>query len=131
MTAILRDCAGRVPAIILHSFSEGSKVFESGLAAGAYFSFSGMITFGNWRPRFPLGEVPRDRMLIETDAPYLAPVPHRGYRNEPAFVREVAQGLARCRGTTLEEIAGQTTANARRVLGLRLETTLATGEGTA
>ena len=66
----------------------------------------------------------RDRLLIETDAPYLAPVPHRGARNEPAFVREVAAALARARGEAVEATGVRTTDNARRLFGSRLTTTL-------
>src|SRR2546425_13208369 len=64
------------------------------MSVGAYFSFSGMITFKNWNPAVRPSDCPTDRLLVETDAPYLAPVPHRGHRNEPAFVREVAAALA-------------------------------------
>lgn len=104
-------------ALILHSFSGSQLLFEAGLAAGAYFSFSGMITFKNWMGADILRRCPADRLLVETDAPYLAPVPHRGRRNEPAFVREVAAALAQVRGVPLEEIERQTTENAHRVFG--------------
>src|SRR2546427_12279193 len=80
---------------------------------GAYFSFSGMITFRNWGAAVALTDYPPDRLLVETDAPYLAPVPHRGMRNEPAFVREVAVALARMRGEALDTLGQRTTENAR------------------
>ena len=67
---------------------------------------------------------PPDRLLVETDAPYLAPVPHRGQRNEPAFVRDVALALANARGVVLEEIVRQTTENAQRVFGARVAAVL-------
>jgi TatD DNase family protein len=92
--------------------------------AGAYFSFSGMITFRSWAMADRLGAVPADRLLVETDSPFLAPVPHRGRRNEPAFVREVAAALARARGESVEQVAKVTTANAGRAFGARLGTTL-------
>jgi TatD DNase family protein len=114
VAALLRDARATV---VLHSFSSGPKVFEAGLAAAAYFSFSGMITFKSWTATAFLAACPPDRLLVETDAPFLAPVPHRGARNEPAFVREVAVALARARGTTFDDIAQQTTDNARRVFG--------------
>jgi TatD DNase family protein len=121
----------RLPAVVLHSFSGGDDLFRAGMQIGAYFSFSGMITFKSWsRPRY-LTDCPADRLLVETDAPFLAPVPHRGHRNEPAYVREVAASLARARGEPLADLVRRTAANARRVFGSRLETTLAPGEDAA
>jgi TatD DNase family protein len=124
MARLVREWGGRVPALILHSFSGGRAIFEAGMAVGAYFSFSGMITFKNWSPAIPLTDYPSDRLLVETDAPYLAPAPHRGTRNEPAFVRHTAERLAAARGESLETLAATTTANARRVFGARLSLTL-------
>ena len=120
LCAALRAWAPRLTAIVLHSFSAGPAAFDVGLAVGAYFSFSGMITFKNWSGADYLRACPPERLLVETDAPYLAPVPHRGKRNEPAFVRDVAAALARVRSVSAEEIANQTTANAQRVFGGRL-----------
>jgi TatD DNase family protein len=117
LSAALRAWGPRLSGIILHSFSAGPAAFDAGLAVGAYFSFSGMITFKNWSGADHLRACPPERLLIETDAPYLAPVPHRGKRNEPAFVREVAAALARARGVSADEIAHQTTENAHRVFG--------------
>jgi TatD DNase family protein len=110
--------------VVLHSFSSGPDVFEAGIAIAAYFSFSGMITFKNWTMTDRLTACPPDRLLVETDGPYLAPVPHRGKRNEPAFVRAVAEALARARGESVESIEQRTTDNARRLFGARLATTL-------
>jgi len=110
--------------VVLHSFSSGTAVFEAGMDVGAYFSFSGMITFKNWTLADRLAACPADRLLIETDAPYLAPVPYRGRRNEPAFVREVAAALARARGETLQALGQRTTENAVRFFGPRLTTIL-------
>lgn len=121
IAALLRDTRATV---VLHSFSSGPGVFEAGLAAAAYFSFSGMITFKSWTAMQQLTACPPDRLLIETDAPYLAPVPHRGRRNEPAFVREVALALARARGVELDDIMHQTTVNAQRVFGPRVAAAL-------
>jgi len=115
--------AARV-AVVLHSFSSGPSVFEAGMAIGAYFSFSGMITFKNWTMTDRLTACPPDRLLVETDAPYLAPVPHRGTRNEPAFVRDVAAALARIRGEALDTLGQRSTENARRLFGSRLAATL-------
>ncbi|MGQ0704329.1 MAG: TatD family hydrolase, partial [Gemmatimonadales bacterium] len=87
---------------------------------GHYFSFSGMVTFRNWQSDEAIRRVSADRLLIETDAPYLAPVPHRGKRNEPAFVIEVARRIAAVRGVPFEEVERQTTENAIRLFGPRL-----------
>jgi TatD DNase family protein len=116
--------AGVRATVVLHSFSSGRAVFEAGMAIDAYFSFSGLITFRNWSPAVPLTAYPPDRLLVETDAPYLAPAPHRGRRNEPAFAGAVAAALARARGESLATLGVQTTDNARRVFGDRLATTL-------
>ncbi len=120
--------AGTRATVVLHSFNAGPKVFEAGLAIGAYFSFSGMITFKNWSGLDRLTACPPDRLLVETDAPYLAPVPHRGRRNEPAFVREVALTMAQVRGEAVEEAVRRTTANAQRVFGAALATPLEAAE---
>jgi TatD DNase family protein len=128
VAALLRDARATV---VLHSFSSGPKVFEAGLAAGAYFSFSGMITFKTWTGAERLTACPLERLLVETDAPYLAPVPHRGRRNEPAFVCEVALALARARGAALDDIVEQTTANARRIFGAGVAAALPRIDGTS
>ncbi len=117
LAALVREWGERVPALVLHSFSAGPSVFDAGLQVGAYFSFSGMVTFRSWKQTDCVSACPADRLLVETDAPYLAPVPHRGRRNEPAFVREVAQALAGARGEPYDAVVRQTTANARRVFG--------------
>ena len=97
---------------ILHCFSSGAELARRGLALGGYVSFSGILTFKNAEEiREVAGFVPLDRLLVETDAPYLAPVPHRGRSNEPSFVRHTAERLAELRGMSLEEMADQTTAN--------------------
>jgi len=124
MTSMLRALAGRPPVVVLHSFSSGDAVWDAGLRIGAYFSFSGMITFKNWKRTDRLSDCPTDRLLLETDSPYLAPVPHRGKRNEPGFVREVAQRAAEIRGEDPARLAQRTTDNARRCFGARLDATL-------
>ena len=121
VAALLR---GADTPVMLHSFSSGPGVFEAGMAIAAYFSFSGMITFKSWSMTDPLTTCPPDRLLVETDGPYLAPVPHRGKRNEPAFVRFVAEALARARGEPVESIGQRTTDNACRLFGARLARTL-------
>jgi TatD DNase family protein len=124
VAALVRRWAHRVPAVVLHSFASAVELFTAGMDVGAYFSFSGMITFKNWRPEVPLSAIPSDRLLVETDAPYLAPVPHRGGRNEPAFVREVALALARARQIEPAALWPQLAANARGAFGERLATVL-------
>jgi TatD DNase family protein len=103
---------------VLHSFSSGSGLLRAGLVLRHYVSFSGMVTFKNWRLDDAIRETPLDRLLLETDAPYLAPVPHRGKRNEPAFVRQVAERVAAVRGLPVEELIAITGENARRVFQL-------------
>jgi len=124
MAAMLRTWGDRLPAVVLHSFSSGDAVWEAGMGVGAYFSFSGMITFKNWTMTDRLTGCPPARLLVETDAPYLAPVPHRGKRNEPAYVGEVAARAAALCGESLDALAQRTTANARACFGARLETVL-------
>lgn len=118
VAAILRNHPG-TPAI-LHSWSSGETLLAAGLALGHYFSFSGMVTFRSWAGIDALRRIPRDRLLVETDAPYLAPVPHRGKRNEPALVRVVAERIAEVLGTSRDEVERMTTENAVRVFGERV-----------
>jgi TatD DNase family protein len=124
MAAILRGAGTQAPVVVLHSFSSGGAVWDAGLAVDAYFSFSGMITFKNWALSGRLADCPSARLLIETDAPYLAPVPHRGKRNEPAFVLDIAVRAAALRGEPVDLLAQRTTENARRCFGPRLDTSL-------
>ena len=106
--------------VVMHSYSSGPALLEAAVGLGHYVSLSGMVTFKSWRLDGPLRAVPLDRLLVETDAPYLAPVPHRGHRNEPAFVAQTARRLALVMGTTDDEIARRTTENAARVFGRRV-----------
>lgn len=106
---------------ILHSYTENLDVARKFVAAGYYISFSGIVTF---KSADMLREAARgldpDRVLIETDTPYLAPVPYRGRDNEPAYVIKVAELLAGLWGTPLETVAEKTTANFERVFGVKL-----------
>lgn len=114
--AILREemAKGAFPAI-LHCFTAGPDLARIGVELGLYVSFSGILTFKTSEDlRRIAADVPLDRLLVETDAPYLAPVPFRGKQNQPAYVVETAKVLAEVRGMSLEEMAGITTANARR-----------------
>ncbi|MDH3271205.1 MAG: TatD family hydrolase [Gemmatimonadota bacterium] len=112
--------AGMPPRTIgvLHCFTGGAQAFERAMEAGWYVSFSGIASFRSFEPIDLLREVPENRLLIETDSPYLAPVPHRGRRNEPANVAHVAAAVAAHLGCALDELASRTTANARRFYGV-------------
>lgn len=104
---------------VIHAFCGSAETARACLDLGMYLSFGGMVTFKkNESHRQVAASIPLDRMLVETDAPYLAPTPFRGKRNEPAHVRLTAACLAEARGVTKEEIAAATTANARRLFRL-------------
>jgi TatD DNase family protein len=109
---------------ILHSFSSGDALLETALDLGHFVSFSGMITFRNWGRDAAVRRVPHEALLVETDGPYLAPVPHRGQRNEPAFVALVADRLAAVIGCDAAEARRLTTRNAQRAFGSRLAANL-------
>jgi len=110
---ILEEEAGKGAfPFVLHCFSAAAELAERGLALGGYVSFSGIVTFNNAAVvRAVAKSVPLNRILVETDAPYLAPVPNRGKRNEPAFVALTAARLAEIKGVTPQEIAATTTDN--------------------
>ncbi|WP_334110355.1 TatD family hydrolase [Thermodesulfitimonas autotrophica] len=124
-----REALGEVYAIlrreavglsgVMHCFSGGWEEARRFLALGFYLSVAGPVTFaGARRPVEVVRQMPIERLLLETDAPYLAPVPHRGKRNEPAYLVHTAQKVAEIRGISLEELAAATTANAARLFGL-------------
>lgn len=97
---------------IMHCFTENLEVAEQALALNFHISFSGIVTFkGATQVKEVARAIPLDRILVETDAPYLTPVPHRGKTNQPAYVKHVAEEIARLKGVEYEEIARQTTAN--------------------
>lgn len=113
IAAILEEERGQGAfPFILHCFSSGRRLAETGVALGGYVSFSGILTFKNSDElRSIAASVPRDRLLVETDAPYLAPVPFRGKRNEPAYVVDTARVLADTIGVDQEQITRITTDN--------------------
>ncbi len=119
--AMIREHGASVKAV-LHCFASGADLLDEGLAAGWYVSFSGLVSFKNYTNADLVRRVPLERMLIETDSPYLAPVPERGKRNEPAFVVHVAAAVARIREQTVEDIAAATTANAHAFYAIRSRT---------
>jgi TatD DNase family protein len=103
---------------IMHCFSEGPKEAEQALALGFHLAFGGVVTFPKaLNVQEAARTAPADRILVETDAPYLAPVPKRGKRNEPAYMVETARKLAALRGVSEEQIAAATTANFERLCG--------------
>jgi TatD DNase family protein len=105
---------------VLHCFTGTHAVAERALESGWFVSFSGIVTFKKWDDLALLRLVPDDRLLVESDSPYLAPVPLRGKRNEPSFVPRTIERLAAVRDSTAEHIATVTAANARRLFGLAM-----------
>ncbi len=117
MASILRDEMERGPfKAVLHCFTSSAALAETGLELGLSISFSGVVTFKNSDDLRAIARaVPLDRMLVETDAPFLAPVPHRGRRNEPAFVVDTARVLAELKGLDPAAFAEATSRNAERL----------------
>jgi TatD DNase family protein len=103
---------------VLHCYTGSHELAQAALDVGWYVSFSGIVTFKRWDDEPLLRLVPDDRLLAESDAPYLAPVPHRGKRNEPAWVSFTVARLAAARGVEAVEVGRQVTDNARRLFGL-------------
>jgi TatD DNase family protein len=122
---------GRFDAV-LHCFSSGEKLARAGVELGLYVSFSGILTFRNSEDiRRIAAAVPHERLLVETDAPYLAPVPHRGKTNEPAFVAHTAHVLADVIGMTDQDVATLTTANFYRLFSKAAAADAASGQALA
>lgn len=116
---IMREEGADTVGGVMHCFTESTAVAEQALALGFMISFSGIVTFKNAAAlRDTARQVPDDRLLIETDSPYLAPVPHRGKTNEPSFVPHVAACLAELRGTTAQRIGEITTSNFFRLFNM-------------
>lgn len=116
--AFLREAATDGVVGVLHCFTGSPDLAAAAVAAGWFVSFSGMVTFKKWDNGAALAAVPLDRLLAESDAPYLAPAPHRGKRNEPAWVARTVERLAELRGVDVDEFGAQTAANARRLFRL-------------
>lgn len=115
--ALIQEYSGRVVGV-LHCYSGGPELLQAGLAAGWYVSFSGLVTFKKFRDQDVVCAVPGDRLLLETDSPYLAPVPKRGRRNEPSFLEHTVRRVAEIRGEEPEKVAEMTFVNACRFYGL-------------
>ncbi len=112
----LREYKAEQAGGVMHCFAEDWEVAKQALDIGFYISFSGIVTFKSAKEvQEAARQVPLDRLLVETDAPYLAPVPFRGKTNEPAYVRHTAEHVANIRGITLEELAEATTENFYRL----------------
>jgi TatD DNase family protein len=119
--AILREEGAEAVGGVFHCFTESQAVAEAALAMGFHLSFSGILTFRNAREIQDVARwAPLDRILVETDSPYLAPVPHRGQVNEPAHVVHVARFLATLKGLPEAEVIRATTRNTARLFGLPL-----------
>lgn len=109
---IMREEGASEAGGVMHCFTETLEIAQAAIELGFYVSFSGIVTFKNAHANKAVAAVvPLDRLLVETDSPYLAPVPHRGKTNEPAWVRHVAEEIARLRGLSIEEVAAVTSAN--------------------
>jgi TatD DNase family protein len=118
MAALLEEETGQGGPFpfVLHCYTGGKDLAQRGLNLGGYLSFSGIVTFKNAEEIREIAQaVPADRYLVETDAPYLAPVPYRGKPNEPSYVRHTAEALATLRGISFEQLAAETTANFDRL----------------
>jgi len=117
--SIMRDERAGDAGGVMHCFTETLAVARASLDLGFHISFSGIVTFKNARELKEVArEVPLERMLIETDSPYLAPVPYRGKQNQPAYVRHVAEEIARLRGIGVDEVASATSRNFFTLFGI-------------
>ncbi len=119
--AMISDALAEGVLGVLHCFTGTRSLAEFAIDGGWYISFSGIVTFNKWNDDKLLRLVPDDRLLVESDSPYLAPVPNRGKRNEPAWVPHTLTKIARARGTDPLELGRITTANAARLFGLAFE----------
>ena len=117
--ALLEEFPDGETTAILHCFTGDIPMAEKAVAMGCYLGFGGIATFKNSTVHEVVSSLPDDRILVETDAPYLAPVPHRGRRNEPAFLVNSAEAVARHRAVSMEELARTTTQNAKSVFRIQ------------
>ena len=119
LTRILEEENAAEARGILHSFTASLETAEAAIDHGFLISFSGIVTFKNAESLQAVARVlPLDKILVETDCPYLAPVPHRGKRNEPVFVKETAAFLARLKGVSEASVEAATDANFQKFFGI-------------
>ena len=116
--AMVRHAGGQGVIGVLHCYTGSHELARAALDVGWYVSFSGIVTFRKWTDDALVQLVPDDRLLVESDAPYLAPVPHRGRRNEPSYVPHTIERIALARRTSAASLAQQSVDNARRLFGL-------------
>ncbi|TYS54506.1 TatD family deoxyribonuclease [Sutcliffiella horikoshii] len=117
---ILKEEAAKDVGGIMHCFTGSLEVAKECMEMNFYISFGGPVTFKNAKkPKEVVKEIPMERLLIETDCPYLTPHPYRGKRNEPGYVRLVAEQIAELKELTIEEVAEKTTANAKKLFGIK------------
>ena len=122
MIDLLRSIKNTLPSGVMHCFSGSVETAKTYLDMGFYLSFAGPVTFSNANKlREVAAYCPLDRMLIETDSPYLAPVPYRGKRNEPSYVVKVGEKIAELRGIDMEALTNATTENTCRLYSLPKE----------
>ena len=118
MIPLVREAGAAGVTGVLHCFPGHLPLLETAMESGWLVSFTGLVTFPSWDGAESVRGVPRDRYMLETDGPYMAPVPHRGKRNEPAFVPRIRDRVAELRGEDPKEVARDTTGNAQRFFGL-------------
>jgi len=119
MLKMVQEYSRRVPAIVMHCYSGSAEMAHELVKLGCYISLAGPVTYRNARKQVEVaGQVPLDRLLVETDSPYLPPSPYRGQRNEPAYVVETARKIAAIRNISFEEIAAATSANVTETFGI-------------
>jgi len=116
--AMIREASSEGVTGVLHCYTGSHELAQAAIEGGWYISFSGIVTFRKWADDELLRLVPADRILAESDSPYLAPVPNRGKRNEPAWVRHTVERLAHARGVSLSEMGSAVARNARRFFSL-------------
>lgn len=117
MIPMVREAGSAGIRGVLHCFPGSLPLLEAALEAGWFVSFTGLVTFGSWSGTAAVRVVPADRYMLETDGPYLAPVPHRGRRNEPAFLPQILARVAELRGEPTDVVRRTTGENARRFFG--------------